>query len=184
MTTGFVGVMPMLHGLADWGFPDLAYTVSMQKDVPGFLQLIAKGEKTVGESVDGIVGTRLHPFGTCVGSFLYQDIAGIHPDPSSPGFRRIIIRPVPGNLTWANARYDSIGGPIAVAWKRDANRFVLHVSIPANTAATVYLPANSEQSVTESGRPLSHAPGVQFLQVEENHVKLAIESGAYDFAVR
>jgi alpha-L-rhamnosidase len=184
MTTGFVGVMPMLHGLADWGYPDLAYTVSMQKDVPGFLQLIAKGEKTVGESVDGIVGTRLHPFGTCVGSFLYQDIAGIHPDPSSPGFRQIIIRPVPGNLTWANARYDSIGGPIAVAWKHDANRFVLHVSIPANTAATVYLPANSEQSVTESGRPLSHAPGVKFLQVEENQVKVAIDSGAYDFAVR
>ena len=184
MTTGFVGVMPMLHGLADWGYPDLDYTVSTQKDVPGFLQLIAKGEKTVGESVDGIVGTRLHPFGTCIGSFLYQDIAGIHPDPSSPGFRRIIIRPVPGNLTWVKARYDSIGGPIAVAWERDANRFVLHVSIPANTTATVFIPAHSEQSVTESARPLSQAPGVKFLQVEANHVKLAIESGAYDFAVR
>jgi alpha-L-rhamnosidase len=184
MTTGFVGVMPMLHALGDWGYPDLAYTVAMQKDVPGFLQLIAKGEKTLGESVEGAVGTRLHPFGTCIGSFLFQDIAGIRPDPSDPGFRHIIIRPVPGNLTWAKARYDSIAGPVAVAWQRDSGKFVLHVSIPANTLATVYLPAESEQSVTEGGRPLSHAPGVKFLQAEENHVKVAIGSGEYDFAVK
>jgi alpha-L-rhamnosidase len=184
MTTGFVGVMPMLHGLVDWGYPDLAYTVAMQKDVPGFLQLVAKREKTLGESVEGNVGTRLHPFGTCIGSFLFQEIAGIRPDPAGPGFRRIIIRPVPGNLTWAKARYDSIAGPVAVAWQRDSNKFVLQVSIPANTTATVYLPAESEQSVTEGGRPLTQAPGVRFLQVEEKHVKVTIESGDYDFAVK
>jgi alpha-L-rhamnosidase len=184
MTTGFVGVMPMLHGLADWGYPDLAYTVSMQKDVPGFLQLIARGEKTMGESVEGAVGTRLHPFGTCIGSFLFQDIAGIRPDPTDPGFRHIIIRPVPGNLTWAKARCDSIAGPIAVAWERDSNRFALHVRIPVNSTATVYLPAKSEESVTEGGRPLLHDSGVKFLQVEGNQVKLAIGSGEYDFAVR
>jgi alpha-L-rhamnosidase len=184
LTTGFVGVMPMLHGLADWGYPDLAYTVSMQEDVPGFLQLIAKGEKTLGESVEGAVGTRLHPFGACIGSFLFADIAGIRPDPATPGFRRIIIHPVLGNLTWAKARYDSIAGPIAVAWEHDSGRLALHVSIPANTTATVYLPAESEQSVTEGGRPLTQAPGLKFLRVEDNRVELAIGSGEYNFAVK
>lgn len=184
MTTGFVGVMPMLHGLADWGYPGIAFTAAMQKDVPGFLQMIAHGEKTLGESVEGTIGTRLHPFGTCIGSFLYQDVAGIHPDPSDPGFHHIIIRPVPGNLAWAKARYDSIAGPIAVAWNRDSTKFVLHVSIPANTTATVYLPAKSEEAVTESGKPLREATGVKFLKVEENHVRLAIGSGEYDFAAK
>jgi alpha-L-rhamnosidase len=37
MTTGFVGVMPMLLSLPDWGYEDLGYTVAMQEDVPGFL---------------------------------------------------------------------------------------------------------------------------------------------------
>jgi alpha-L-rhamnosidase len=184
LTTGFVGVMPMLHGLTDWGYPDLAYTVSMQEDVPGFLQLIAKGEMTLGESVEGAVGTRLHPFGACIGSFLFADIAGIRPDPATPGFRHIIIRPVLGNLTWAKARYDSIAGPVAIAWEHDSGKFALHVSIPANTTATVYLPAESAQAVTEGGRSLTHAPGVKFLQVEDNRVELAIGSGEYNFAVK
>ncbi|MDR3677653.1 MAG: family 78 glycoside hydrolase catalytic domain [Acidobacteriota bacterium] len=183
LTTGFVGVMPMLHGLADWGYPGLAYTVAMQEDVPGFLPMVAHGEKTMGESVESDIGTRLHPFGTCIGSFLYQDIAGIHPDRSAPGFRHIIIRPVLGNLTWAKARYDSINGPIAVAWQRNSSSFTLHVSIPPNTTATVDLPAKSEQSVTERGKPLLHAPGVKVLQGETTQVKVNIGSGEYDFRI-
>lgn len=182
MTTGFVGVMPMLYGLADWGHPDLAYTVAMQKDLPGFLWMVASGNTTMSESVDGPRGTLLHPFGTCIGSFLYRDIAGIRPDPSDPGYRKIIIRPVLGNLRWAKAQYDSMTGRIVVAWERDSAKLTLQVSIPPNTTATVYIPAKSEQSVTESGRPLTRASGIRFMRVEKNYVEVEIGSGKYKFA--
>ena len=183
MTTGFVGVMPMLFGLADWGHPMLAYTVAMQKDLPGFLWMVANGNTTMRESVDGPTGTLLHPFGTCIGAFLFRDIAGIRPDPSAPGYRKIVIRPVPGNLRWVKARYDSISGPITVDWQHDPGRFTLQVSIPPNTTATVYLPAKSEQSVTESGRSLAHDPGVNSLQPGKDLLKVEIGSGHYDFRV-
>jgi alpha-L-rhamnosidase len=183
MTTGFVGVMPMLFGLADWGYPQLAYTVAMQKDRPGFLWMVANGNTTMRESVDGPLGTLLHPFGTCIGAFLFRDIAGIRPDPSAPGYRKIIIRPVLGNLRWARAQYDSIAGTISVDWHHDAATFTLQVSIPPNTTATAYLPATSEQEITESGRSISDDPGVKLLSLEKNSVKIEIGSGNYEFRV-
>ncbi len=190
MTTGFVGVMPMLHSLPDWGYEDLGYTVAMQEDTPGFLQMIADGWSTLGESVENLAGTdtggasRFHPFGACIGSFLFREIAGIRTDPSGPGFEKIIIRPVLGNLAWARAKYDSIRGPIISDWKRAANRFTLHVHIPANTTATVYLPAKSLEAITESGKPLARALGVKFLRIEGNHALVGIDSGEYSFLVQ
>lgn len=178
MTTGFVGVMPMLYGLVDWGYPDLAYTVAMQKDRPGFLWMAANGNTTMRESVEGPIGTLLHPFGACIGSFLFRDIAGIRT--SEPGYREITIRPVLGNLSWVRARYDSMTGPISVSWKRDSNKLALDVSIPANTTANIYLPVNSEQSVTEGGRPVKRSPGVMSVRTQQGQVEVKIGSGNYD----
>ncbi len=189
MTTGFVGVMPMLNSLPDWGYEDLGYTVAMQEDAPGFLQMIADGSSTVGESLESITGSdtggssRHHPFGACIGSFLFREIAGLRTDPSRPGFEKIIIRPVFGNLAWARAKYYSIRGPIASDWKLEANRFDLRVKIPPNTTATVYLPAKGSDMITESGKPLAQAAGVKFLRIEGNHTLVAIESGEYSFVV-
>jgi len=115
---------------------------------------------------------------------LFREIAGIRADPSGPGFEKVIIRPVFGNLTWATARYDSIRGPIDSDWKREANRLALRVSIPVNTTATVYLPAKTAEAITENGKPLAQAPGVKFLRIEGNHALVSIESGEYSFAVQ
>jgi alpha-L-rhamnosidase len=146
--------------------------------------MIADGWSTMGESLDNIAGSRHHPFGSCIGSFLFREIAGVRTDPSGPGFEKIIIHPVLGNLAWARAKYDSIRGPIVSEWKREANRFALRVKIPANTTATVYLPAKSPDVITESGRPLAEARGVKFLQIGGNHAVVVIVSGEYSFVVQ
>jgi alpha-L-rhamnosidase len=190
VTTGFVGIMPMLHGLADWGYEKLDYTVAMQADGSGFLQMIADGWSTLGERLENSPGmdtggtSRFHPFGACIGSFLFREIAGIRTDPAGPGFEKIVIRPVLGNLAWARARYDSIRGPIATDWKREGSRFTLRVSIPANTTATVYLPAKGPEAITENGKPLAQATGVKFLRIESGRALVAIESGEYSFAMQ
>jgi alpha-L-rhamnosidase len=180
MTTGFVGVMPLLHGLVDWGYPDLAYKVAMQEDVPGFLQMIADGNSTLGESLDNISGSRHHPFGACIGSFLFREIAGIRP--AAPGFQKIAILPVLGDLAWAKANYDSIHGRIVSEWKREADRFTLNVIVPPNTTATVYLPANATEAITEGGKPINQAPAIELLRVEDGRAIVAIGSGQYSFA--
>lgn len=184
MTTGFIGVMPMLHGLADWGCCALAFKVAMQKDMPGFLWMAEQGNTTTSESVDNADGTDLHPFGSCIGAFFFREIAGIRPDPQVPGFRRIIIRPVVGDLDWAKSKYESIAGPVRTDWKLNGRQLRLRVSIPPNATAMVFLPSKSTELITEHGKPLHQADHVQFLRVQGSESVVAIGSGEYQFVVK
>jgi alpha-L-rhamnosidase len=82
------------------------------------------------------------------------------------------------------AHYDSIRGRIAGAWKAEGGRFELDVTIPANTTATVYVPAREAGNITESGKSLAQAEGVRFRRMEGDRAVLAVESGTYHFATR
>jgi alpha-L-rhamnosidase len=55
------------------------------------------------------------------------------------------------------------------------------LEIPANTTATVVLPAASAAALTEGGRPLSASPDVKVLRETAGIVELAIASGHYTF---
>jgi alpha-L-rhamnosidase len=57
----------------------------------------------------------------------------------------------------------------------------MEVTIPANTTATVYVPAEDEASVTESGLAAAKANGVKFLRMENNAAAYAVGSGTYRF---
>ena len=82
------------------------------------------------------------------------------------------------------AHYDSIHGRIESNWSRTKNKFEITVVIPANTSATVYVPAADAGQVRESGKPLAKAKGVKFLRLEAGQVVLAVESGEYHFTVK
>jgi alpha-L-rhamnosidase len=120
---------------------------------------------------------------------MFFRLAGI--DSDGPGYKQIVIRPSPPSpgsnpdrepINWVKAHYDSVHGRIVSNWRRTADRFELETSIPANTTATVYVPAASAAQVTESGEPLDKAPGVKLLRMENERAVLAVESGAYRFA--
>jgi alpha-L-rhamnosidase len=55
------------------------------------------------------------------------------------------------------------------------------VTIPANTTATVFVPAKSAGDVTESGKPVSQSSGVKFLREENGRAIYEIASGEYKF---
>ncbi|GEM_PF-2387607 len=77
---------------------------------------------------------------------------------------------------------ESIRGPIAIDWRIADRVFTLNVTVPANTAATVYVPTANPQSVTESGNQPAQAKGITFLRVEDGNAVFAVESGRYVFA--
>ena len=85
---------------------------------------------------------------------------------------------------WAEGTYESIRGPIRVRWEHQQERFNLKVTIPANTRATVYVPADPDSEVMENGQPAARSPGVTFLQREGQRMLYAIESGSYQFESR
>ena len=114
----------------------------------------------------------------------------LRPGPSSPAskMRRTAraskklssTQPV-GDVTWVKASHNSIRGKIASDWKRDGHQFFLNVTIPANTTATVFVPAQSADGVTESGRPAAQSDGVKFLREENGRAIFDIASGEYSF---
>jgi alpha-L-rhamnosidase len=112
--------------------------------------------------------------------WMVENIGGIRTE--GPAYKRIRIAPQPGGrLKWAQVSYRSIRGLIDSAWKRDGDRFVLEVTIPANTRATVCIPAHAASAVTEGGRSIDETEGVQFLRMEGDKVLLEVGSGEYRF---
>ena len=118
-----------------------------------------------------------------INEWFFRHLTGIQGDPDGPGFQKIIIKPaVVGNLTHAEGSYVSVRGKIVSAWRRDGTRLTLNVTIPPNTTATVYVPTNDPATVTESGHPAAHSPGVTPLPSVTGAPAYHVGSGDYVFA--
>jgi alpha-L-rhamnosidase len=55
------------------------------------------------------------------------------------------------------------------------------VTIPANTTATVHVPARDGDAITESKHPLEQAEGVKLLTLENGETIVAVGSGRCEF---
>jgi alpha-L-rhamnosidase len=111
-----------------------------------------------------------------------ETLAGIRPDPTAPGFKKVIIKPANvGDLHWTEGWYDSVRGRIECKWRKRGEQFQMEVTIPGHSVATVYVPAQSAESVTESGSPISKVDGVRFLRMEKEFAVFELESGKYFF---
>ena len=114
--------------------------------------------------------------------WLHEYLGGIRPDPEGPGFKKIIIKPeAAGGLTWARDGFDSIHGRISSEWREEDGKFDLRVTIPANTTATVVVPASDPKTVTESARSASESEGVTLLRFERGYAVYQVGSGVYHF---
>ncbi len=84
--------------------------------------------------------------------WIWETAAGIASDPAAPGFRHIIMKPVPdrrlGHLT---AEYNSASGLIRSSWKYDGDRWIWNFTIPEGATASVTLPGTSEAKEYSSG---------------------------------
>jgi alpha-L-rhamnosidase len=58
----------------------------------------------------------------------------------------------------------------------------LDIEIPANTTATVFIPAANANAVTESNKPLSALMGNEKASMDEGYISLKLGSGVYHFA--
>jgi hypothetical protein len=185
ITAGDVGYRYLLRALADGGRSDVIFAMNSQSDKPGYGYQLKMGATSLTEAWDaGSRSSQNHFMLGQIMEWFYGDLAGIAPDPAGPGFKKIIIRPQPvGDVTSARASYYSLRGKIVSRWTRDGGKFLLEVAIPANTQATVYLPARSADAVSEGGRPAASQPGVKFLRLAGDRVVFAVSSGNYAFGV-
>ena len=195
LSTGFVGVGYLCPALTAAGDTDLAYRLLLQDTFPSWGYSVRQGATTIWERWDGHTQERgfqdpgMNSFNHyslgSVGQWLFQDVAGIDTDPARPGYRHLWLHPHPGpGLSWVRAAFVSPHGPVVSRWQAAADgRLTWDIQIPANTTATVWVPARRRAAVSESGHPLGADPQVCLLRTEPDACVCELGSGTYHFAV-
>lgn len=192
--TGLIGGQFLNQALTDNGRADLAYTIASQSDYPSWGYMVSKGATTIwelwnGDTADPAMNSHNHVM--LVGDLViwfYEDLAGIAPDnteaaSAQPGFKHIVMKPHPvGDLKFVKASLRSPYGPIRSEWHHDGDALDWQISVPANTTATIYVPAANAEAVTESSKPARDAKGVKFVKQDGDRSVFEIGSGDYHFA--
>jgi alpha-L-rhamnosidase len=153
ISTGFLGTPLITDALLAAGEPEVAYRLLLQTDCPSWLYPVGMGATTIWERWDSLLpdgslnpGEMLsfnHYALGAVADWLHRTVAGLAP--AAPGYRELLVRPVPGgDLTAASARHRTPYGEAAVSWERAGGRLTLRVEVPVGATATVHLPAPGE----------------------------------------
>ncbi len=192
ITTGFLGTPYICHVLTRFGYNDLAYKLLLQETYPSWLYPVKAGATTIWERWDGqkpdgtFQTTNMNSFNHyaygAIGDWLYRVAAGLQE--AAPGYKEIIVKPHSGGgLTHMDAELMTPYGKAGSEWKILNNQFVMDVTVPVNTTATVYLPAISANKITESGNPLLSVKEISITGTEKDYVVVKIGSGSYSFII-
>ena len=185
LTAGDIGYRYVLRVLEDAGRSDVIFAMNSRTDVPGYGYQLAHGATALTESWAALpTVSNNHLMLGHLTEWLYGGLAGIRPAEESVAFDKIDIRPEPvGDVSSARATHQSPYGLIVSDWKKAGAGFELTVTIPANTTATIYLPAAASARIAEGGQPLEKRPELQSLGFAEGRARIKAGSGTYHFEV-
>jgi len=118
-----------------------------------------------------------------IGDWMYRVCAGI--ESGNPGYKHIVIQPSPtSRLNYAKATFESSYGTIISGWRIENGLTKIDIKIPANTRATVFLPADAISKATENGKPLEAVKEFSDIRISGNRIALETGSGEYHFEIR
>ena len=90
--TGILGAKYLLNALLENGRADVAYRMVAQNDQPSWGWWLEQGATTLWEQWNGTESRNHIMFGD-VSAWFYKALAGIQPDPRSPGFKHFFDHP-------------------------------------------------------------------------------------------
>jgi hypothetical protein len=200
LTSGEIGIGFVLRALEQAGRNDVASAMLNQTGTPGYGYQIAHGATSLTERWDASNSSfSSHDHFMCgqVMEWFYHGLVGIQPDPSGPGFRKIIIHPGIGSgLASASASLHSANGLITNQWTVDNNLVTMSMAIPPGSTATVYVPAlqtnlagltiqESGVTIWANGTTAGSSPDVTYVGVVttngQSSVLWTVGSGSYQF---
>lgn len=154
LTTGDVGNRYLFQTLARNGQHELLYKMFNHDEAPGYGFQLKFGATTLTEQWDPRQGSSWNHFMMGqIDEWFFNSLVGIRPVASAPGCRHLNICPQPvGDLTFVKSTVETLYGSVSIHWTRENGLFTLHLTIPVNTTASVYLPGESQPREVGSGR--------------------------------
>jgi alpha-L-rhamnosidase len=118
-----------------------------------------------------------------IGDWMYRQMIGIDTEEDSVGYKKSKIQPhIVGGFTKAEATYLTPYGKLSAGWRVENGKLIIDAEIPANTTATIYIPASSADAVMEGGKNVAAAKDIQMEGVENGYVQMNVGSGKYSFS--
>lgn len=199
LMTGFIGTAWICKALSDNGCNEIAYRLLQQTGYPSWLYPVEQGATTIWERLNSY--THLNGFGGnngmnsfnhysfgAVGSWMYNYSLGIQRDKNAPAFKHFLLKPTvdpSGEMKYAKGYYESLYGRIESSWSVEDNSIIYQFTVPANTSASLYLPASSIKDVQENGKTIGKkSKGITFTSKEGDYLLFELQSGFYSFEVK
>lgn len=194
LTTGFLGTPYLCHVLSRYGYTPVAYRLLLQDTYPSWLYPVKMGATTIWERWDGIrpdstfedagMNSFNHYAYGAIGDWMYRVVAGIDTYEDGPGYHHILIAPHPGGgLASASADLQTGYGLVSSHWSQSGGNLTMDVVIPANTTATIRIPAPEGGRITESGNRLPDVKDLSIEDVQRGYLVVKAGSGTYHFKV-
>lgn len=182
LTAGDIGFHFLVKALDEGGASQLIYEMNNRSDVPGYGLQLKKGATALTESWNALEeSSNNHLMLGHIMEWLYSGLGGISQQPNSVAYRRLVIRPEQvGDITSAKASFNTPYGWLISEWKKTTAAFLLHLSIPVNTSALVYLPVSGTSKIYLNKKMVSEKQ----LTISRKTAMISVPSGEYYFEVK
>ena len=180
VSTGVLGIQHLMRGLTKYNHVDLAWRILTNETYPSWGYMVNKDATTIwelwnGDTADPAMNSANHVMllGDLI-IWMYENLAGIQNDPQSVAFKHIKMKPIfPQGVDKVDASYKSPYGLIKSNWLRTRNSFTWRITIPANTTATVELPASFNIRIRQQ-------PGLLSYEKTNELITIKLGSGKYE----
>ncbi len=158
--TGFLSTPLILFVLEEID-SELAYRLFENEEMPGWLFMPKSGANTIWEAWEGNttpnggIASLDHYSKGAVCEWVFRSMCGIN----VAGENKFEIKPLAGgHFTYASSEYQSIYGMVKSSWKKENNKIIYQIEIPANTKANIVIGKINELV----------GPGIHKYEVKEN----------------
>jgi alpha-L-rhamnosidase len=189
LTTGIYGTRFLMEELSKGGRSDLAYQLAVKKTFPSWGWMLENGATTLWEDWQGTdnVKSHNHPMFGSISGWFHRWLGGIQITEDAVGADRIIIRPqVVEGLDHVKCSHRTIRGLIESNWTKGVGETEFEIVIPPDTQALVWLPGLKGDVLTEGGKPIQDADGIDGIDYDPgvNCHRFHLVPGTYRFSIK
>jgi alpha-L-rhamnosidase len=192
LSTGFLGVKPLLPALSETGHSEEAYKLLLSTTYPSWGFEVINGANTIWERWNsyikgkgfennaGMNSFNHYAFGS-INEWFFANAAGIKV--KEAGYRTFIIKPeiAKEGIGMVKASYHSICGKIISSWRKEGDQINLQIVVPVNTKASIFIPTFQPSQVMENGNLIKNQKDIKWVDFRNGYLNVELGSGIYNF---